>query len=160
MDTAPNIDPLHLREIEILRDVYNNCDPVKPADERFYVDCTDVRGGTIFARKLCAELSRTETYIKALFTGHIGCGKSSELQHLADTMSHPHPLPGQKRFFPIVVNMSEYLDEYDVEIPDILLAVVAEVADAFRSRLGIELQDSYLVNRWEELQGYLSSPVA
>jgi len=148
-----------MTDSEILAAVYNNCDPAKPAAQRFYVDCTDVRGGALFANKLCIELSQTTSHIHSLFTGHIGCGKSSELQHLADQLSQKTPLADKKRFFPIVVNMSEYLDEYDVSTTDILLAVVAELADNLREREGIVLSDSYLLKRWEELKGYLTSDV-
>ncbi len=144
---------------QILTALYNNCDPARPAEKNFYVDCTEVRGAAAFAGKLCTELSQTTGRIRSLFTGHIGCGKSSELQHLADTMSHKTPLPGRKRFFPVVVNMSEYLDEYDVGATDILLAVVTELADALRDGAGITLSDSYLKRRWEELKGYLGSDV-
>jgi hypothetical protein len=146
-----------LTDSEILAALYNNCDPAKPANARFYVDCADVRGGAVFAQKFCNELSQTNGRLKALFTGHIGCGKSSELQHLADKMSHHAPLPGQKRFFPVIVNMSEYLDEYDVTTTDILLAIVAELADALRKQVGITLSDSYLRKRWDEVKGYLLS---
>jgi hypothetical protein len=144
---------------DVLAHVYNACDPATPASERYYVDCTDVRGGALFAVNLCAELSQTKGRIHSLFTGHIGCGKSSELKHLADQVNQPQPLPGRKRFFPVVVNMSEYLDEFDVSATDILLAIVAELADALRSREEIRLSDSYLLKRWDELKGYLTSDI-
>ena len=118
-----------------------------------------MRGGAVFAIKLCTELSQTNTRIHSLFTGHIGCGKSSELQHLADEMSGKSQRLGQKRFFPIIVNMSEYLDENDVSTTDILLAVVAELADSLREREGIELADSFLKRRWDEVKDYLGSDV-
>lgn len=146
-----------MTEPEILAAVYNNCDPVKPADAPFYVDCTDVRGGAVFAIKLYTELSQTNGRIHSLFTGHIGCGKSSELKHLADKMSHKTLLSGQKRFFPVIVNMSEYLDEYDVSTTDILLSVVTELADALRKQEGIEIAPSYLNRRWDEVKDYLGS---
>jgi hypothetical protein len=74
-------------------------------------------------------------------------------------MSYKTPQDGQKRFFPVVVNMSEYLDEYDVSTTDILLAIVAELADALRDRESIALSDSYLKRRWDEVKGYLGSDV-
>ena len=118
-----------------------------------------MRGSGVFAIKLCTELSQTNTRIHSLFTGHIGCGKSSELQHLADKMSGKTQMLGQKRFFPIIVNMSEYLDENDVSTTDILLAIVAELSDALREREGMKISDSFLKKRWDEFKGYLLSDV-
>ncbi len=32
---------------DILRHIYNACDPFKPATEEYYLDCGAVRGGTV-----------------------------------------------------------------------------------------------------------------
>jgi hypothetical protein len=148
-----------LTDADILRKLLNNCDPYKPATEQFYVDCNAVRGGAVFSERLCTMLSESEGRIHTLFTGHIGSGKSSELAHLAMKMGQKTPIDGQRRFLPVIVNMSEYLDVYDVTTTDILLAVVAELGEALRTQLGITLQDSYIRKRWDEVKSYLLSSV-
>lgn len=90
-----------LTAAEILARLYNNCDLLKPASAEFYIDCTD----------------------------HLGCGKSSELQHFVDKLSYHTPLPSHKRFFAIRVDMLEYIDEYDVTPTEILLALISEFAE-------------------------------
>lgn len=129
---------------EILTILYNNFDPDQRADSTFYVDCTDVRGGDKFASKLCSDLSRTDGYIHTLFTGHIGCGKSSELQHLAETMGEPCPPEGRKRFLPVFIDTSTYLDRSDVDTADILLAIIGEMAAVLRDQVKIAFRTSLL----------------
>jgi hypothetical protein len=141
---------------EILAALYNRFDPIKAADDAFYVDCTDVRGGTVFASKLCDEVAVSNGYLHALFTGHSGCGKSSELTHLRRQLDAKTPLPPRRRLLAIVIDMIEYLDENDVSVTEILLAIVAELADALRVQ-GIELKDSYLTKRIGELRSILLS---
>lgn len=159
-----------MTDYDILAAIFNNCDPVIPASERFYADCAAGRGGYTFATKFCEDLYRTHSrvisaeavqektpsgeparYLRALFTGHQGGGKSSELAHLRNRLSVKTPLPGKSRFFPVFVNMREYLDEFDAGLEDILLAIVAEVASAFHEE-GIELQGTLLAQRLRQLK--------
>ena len=72
-----------------LRQFYHACNPSKtivvgnPEERRYYIDFSSVRGG-----KIIEELSRTIARLSPedptcqLFTGHIGCGKSTELLKL------------------------------------------------------------------------------
>lgn len=121
-----------LTENDILSELYNNLDTELRADEKFYVDCTDVRGGDELAQKLCDDLSHTNGFMHVLFSGNIGCGKSSELRHFATAMNSKILTFGRKRFFPVVIDTAEYLDRSDVDITDILLAIISETADALR----------------------------
>lgn len=146
-----------MTESEILAHILNACNPAKPATDKQYVNCSDVRGSSLFAENLCEEFTNSDEPIHALFTGHIGCGKSSELQHIADNLDCRTPRGGQKRFFPIIVNMSEYLDDFDVDVTDILLAVITETADALRTRESIEVSDSWLTSRWDELKEFVTT---
>src|SRR5262245_30835985 len=84
-----------------------------------------------------------------LFTGHIGSGKSSELEHLRQVLLQPSKT--HERCYPILLDAGEYLDAYDVTSTDILLSIVAEVASSLREHLGIELSDNYFVKRVKEI---------
>ena len=151
---------------EILTILYNNFDPAVEAGEDFYVDCTDVRGGTTFVQTLCVELSEAQSdqkrgggYTHALFAGHIGGGKSSELKHLQREMQEKTPKPGRKRLFPVFVDMRQFLDDLDAAREEILLAIVSELAFVLSRDEGIELKDGYLTKRLNELKDYLVSDV-
>ncbi len=121
-----------LTDAEILTEIYNNCDPIVPATAQFYVDCTDVRGGDAFARDLCQELGDSRGRVHQIFAGHVGGGKSSELKHLADRMNTRKPIDGQKRFFPVIVNVLEYVEENNGAIEFVLLAAVEELSKVLR----------------------------
>jgi len=58
-----------------------------------------------------------------------------------------------------MLNVSEYLDDYDAAPTDILLAIVTELADTMRRKLGVELKDNYFVQRLNEIKEFLLSDV-
>ena len=148
-----------LTEGEILTILYNNFDPAVEAGVDFYVDCTDVRGGTTFIQTLCVELSEAEnSYTHALFSGHIGGGKSSELKHLQREMQET-PKPGRNRLFPVFVDMRQFLDDLDAAREEILLAIVSELAFALKEEQNIEIKDAYLTKRFNEIKDYFKSDV-
>ena len=148
----------------------NACAPGTPAVASQYVDCTKVRGGNVFASKVQADLighpifvterdlPTKKGFLHYLFSGHVGSGKSSELLHLKECLEKTES-PQSSRFFTIVIDASEYLDEYDVKALDILLAIVSEVADEFRGRLNVELKDGYFSKRLEAIKKFLLTDV-
>lgn len=62
-------------------------------------------------------------------------------------------------YFPILLNVSDYLDDYDTTPTDILLAIVAELAETLREKAGVELTDNYFINRLNEIKGFFMSEV-
>ncbi len=169
----PTPAPIPLSDAETLNILFKNFDPIKAAPPEFYVPCSEVRGGTRFVKKLCAALSKAHdddpkkrTYLHALFAGHIGGGKSSELLHLRGEMQDSNTNTSQKHFFPVYVDMRQYLDEFDAAKEEILLAIVCELAASFKGRdddkgekLGITLADSYFTKRMREIGEILFSDV-
>lgn len=105
----------------------------KPEDRPYYIDFTTVRGG-----KIIAELGRTITRLSPnqptcqLFTGHIGCGKSTELLRLKYELE-------QQEFFVVYFESSQDLVMADVDITDILLAIAHKVSSSLE-KLKISLQ--------------------
>jgi len=136
---------------DVLRHMYDACDPQRPATEAQYLDCSDARGGSPFVEYVKTRLDLEQGHARFLFAGHIGCGKSSELEKLGRDLEHG-PI-GDPCFFPILVPTGEYLDPYDAETVDILLAIVAELALALRTKHGLDLKEGYLPKRLVELKG-------
>ena len=139
-----------------LEDFFSRFDPEKPAGA-YYVDCTAVRGNDLIGKKIFMAFAGSPgEYRHKIFTGHIGGGKSSELKKICEFLKVKQ---FGRTFFPVFVDMDDYMDNRDVDIRDIFLAIVAEVGTAFREQLGIELRDSYFAKRFAELKNALLSDV-
>jgi hypothetical protein len=148
-----------------LSTLFNAFDPNRPAGSRSYVDCSHVRGQDPFANTVSVELELQAGsaspggtgHRRFLFTGHSGCGKSTELRQL---VSHLNDRPiGGRRYVPIYVNVSELLALQDVEASDLLLAVLTVLADTLRQQHQINLREGYFASRWRELTSTLMAGV-
>jgi len=119
---------------------------------QYYIDFADVRGC-----KIVEELQRTITRISPdeptcqLFTGHIGCGKSTELQRLKAELE----LAG---FHVVYFESSQDLDMADIDISDILLSVARQVSTSLEE-IGIKLKPSYFTNLFREIGEFLQTPI-
>ena len=124
---------------EIQKDIYNAFEPNIPADARFYADCKEARGGSDLVRKMIRRLmSAKNDNLRYLFTGHLGCGKSSELLHLADKIKD------ETTFFPVYIDFEEYLDIQDTTLEDIFLGMISEIASRCREKFNIAVKaESY-----------------
>ncbi|MEH1777846.1 P-loop NTPase fold protein [Nostoc sp.] len=111
----------------------------KPEERQYYIDFSAVRGSN-----LIKELGRTIIFSEnepscQLFTGHIGCGKSTELSRLKAELE-------QKGFYVVYFESSQDLDMADVDISDILLAIARQVSQSFE-----EAQIKLQPNRFQSL---------
>ncbi|MEO0407790.1 MAG: hypothetical protein AAF289_10605 [Cyanobacteria bacterium P01_A01_bin.135] len=106
---------------------FRACNPSKtlnlsaPGDEPYYIDFSRVRGSD-----LVRELKRTITLSGEeptcqLFTGHIGCGKSTELSRLKRDLE-------TEDYHVVYFESTDDLDMGDVDISDILLAIAKQVS--------------------------------
>ncbi|NEO84555.1 MAG: AAA family ATPase [Spirulina sp. SIO3F2] len=137
---------------------YQVCNPSKtldasnPDDQQYYIDFAAVRGDN-----LINELERTITRLSPhkptcqLFTGHIGCGKSTELLQLKHHLTH-------QKFHVIYFESSADLDMADVDVTDILLAIARQVSESLES-LNIRLKPNYFVELVQELGEILQTPI-
>ncbi|HEX8195300.1 MAG TPA: hypothetical protein VF571_03740 [Pyrinomonadaceae bacterium] len=147
--------------------IYNACDPFLPALPEYYCDCKEARGGDAFAKNVFQHLRRSNPeqtkngesgqYRHCLFSGHIGSGKSSELKHLEKKLVEN--VISNTKYYPVYVDVFDYLDVNDVSITDILLAIVTELAETLREQYEVELNDTYFRRRFDELKKYLLSDV-
>lgn len=93
-------------------------------DRKYYIDFSSVRGG-----KIIEELKENITFFSPndatcnLFTGHIGCGKSTELLALKAELE-------QEGFHVVYFESSQDLEMTDVDIGDILLAIARRVIES------------------------------
>jgi nucleoside-triphosphatase THEP1 len=116
-----------------IRDFYKTVNPSqtldvsKAADRKLYIDFSSVRGDEIIEemRDSIAFYSPDEPTCE-LFTGHIGCGKSTELLRLKQKLE-------QDGFFVVYFESSEDLDMADVDIGDVLLAIAKRVGESIKT---------------------------
>ena len=98
-----------------------------PEDDRFYIDFSSVRGGT-----LIEELKDMITFLSpdiptcSLFTGHIGCGKSTELLQLKLLLENDG-------FHVVYFESSADLEMADVDIGDVMLAIAKRISESLEA---------------------------
>jgi len=114
---------------EIQKAIYNAFEPNIPATRYFYADCKEARGDSGLVKKIIKRLRNAEnTNLHYLFTGHLGCGKSSELLHLAKIIKK------ETTFFPIYIDFEKYLDVQDTTLEDIFLGMISEVVRQYKDK--------------------------
>lgn len=105
---------------------YNATNPAKTLDiskqedKSYYVDFSAVRGGELIA-ELKDKITWSEDFTCHLFTGHIGCGKSTELYRLKSELE-------AENYHVIYFEATDDLDMGNVEVSDILLAIARRTA--------------------------------
>jgi hypothetical protein len=113
-----------------LRKFFQATDPGKalavdnPEDKKYYIDFSAVRGGAII-KKLKQKITffSPDAPTCVLFTGHIGCGKSTELMRLRTELE-------QEDFHVVYFESSEDLEMTDVDISDVMLAIARRVSQS------------------------------
>ncbi len=135
---------------------FNACNPSKtlkveqPEDQKYYVDFAPVRGGNVIQR-LRRTIVQTNAATCQLFTGHIGCGKSTELFRLKADLE-------QQKFHVVYFESSADLDMADVDVSDILLAITRQVS-ASLEKVGIRLKPTYFIKLFGEIADFLQTPI-
>ncbi|MBD2414273.1 KAP family P-loop domain-containing protein [Nostoc calcicola FACHB-389] len=144
-------------KIDLVR-FFQACNPSKtlvvskPEDRQYYIDFSKVRGA-----KIIEELGRTITRLSPeeptcqLFTGHIGCGKSTELLRLKAELE-------QQGFHVVYFESSQSLDMADIDVTDILLAIAREVSQSLEA-IKINLKPGYFKNLFHEISEFLQTPL-
>ncbi|MDP2935149.1 MAG: hypothetical protein Q8O86_01520 [Dehalococcoidia bacterium] len=101
--------------------------PLESGDPR-YVLCTEVRGDENVVKCMANRIERREGEpITQLFTGHMGSGKSTELQGLRKTLE-------DRGCFVALLDADLELDLNDVEYTDILLGVARGLEHCLREK--------------------------
>ncbi|ABW31910.1 P-loop NTPase fold protein [Acaryochloris marina] len=140
-----------------LRQFFRACNPGKtirfedPEERNYYIDFSSVRGGEVIE-----ELGQTIALMDPdptcqLFSGHIGCGKSTELLRLKKELQ-------EKGFHVVYFESSADLDMGDVDVSDILLAIAHQVSESLEAAK-ISTQSSYFNRLLKECVDFLNTPV-
>ncbi|NES82689.1 MAG: ATP-binding protein [Moorea sp. SIO1G6] len=121
-------------------------------DRKYYIDLSSVRGGQIIEklRKKIAIFSSNQPTCE-LFTGHIGCGKSTELLRLKLDLE-------RSGFHVVYFESDQDLEMSDVDISDILLAIARRVSESLEGA-GISLQAGYFQKLFGEVKDILKTPM-
>ena len=123
-----------------------------PEDRQYYIDFSSVRGSDMIR-----ELNRTITLLShdeptcQLFTGHIGCGKSTELFRLKDLLEH-------QGYHVVYFESSQNLDMADVDISDVLLMIARQVSESLETE-HIRLKPGYFSNLFTEIAEFMQTPI-
>lgn len=118
--------------------------PLKPEKNGkpnpFYID----RPGNPIAELIDALMAPFYRPPKFFFSGHRGCGKSTELLHLLSNSQI------QKKYWPINFSIREEADIIDIDFRDVLLAIGGRLFREYR-RKGGELPEQLLkeLNSWK-----------
>ena len=147
---------MHLPQPDLAQ-LYRACNPTKilniddPIDRKYYIDFSQIRGSEIL-RELGKHIQfMTPASTCQLFTGHIGCGKSTELLRLKANL--------QKQGFHVVYFESDqYMDRGDTDISDILLAIARQVSESLDA-INIPTQSGYFANLLQECASFLQTPI-
>ncbi|MBE9069316.1 ATP-binding protein [Leptolyngbya cf. ectocarpi LEGE 11479] len=146
------------QKLDFLR-FFDACDPSRtlipnrPEDQAYYVDFSSVRGGRIIEtlERTILMRSRANQSTCQLFTGHIGCGKSTELRKLQADLE-------ARNFHVVYFESTEDLDMADVDVTDVLLAITRQVSTSLES-IGIKLKPGYFRNLLDQTADFLGTPI-
>src|ERR1022692_2493644 len=110
--------------------------PLRPDQNALYIDLEDVRGNTGIVHRMAEKIRLADTPTCQVLTGHRGSGKSTELSRLRQALQEP--TAGESRFFVVQVQADDELDRNDIDFPEVLIAIVRQVAEHLRDREKIE----------------------
>ena len=147
-----------------LRDVFRVTDPSKPLEsgDPRYVPCEQVRGNEDVVDFLLNTISWQEegVFCHQLFTGHRGCGKSTELLRLKARLE-------TAGYAVVYYEAGDDLDLYDVKYTDVILSIVRRITsdiDLDEKLLSTVLEwfaeTLYDKESWRDVQRTLEAEVA
>jgi energy-coupling factor transporter ATP-binding protein EcfA2 len=112
------------------RDVQAACDPGFDLEGKDLLllreDLSIVRSDRVRRIEECIRDARAGHYRLQLFSGHIGSGKTTELRWLAGELQKKKE---DQVFHAVFLDVEQYLDARDVQIPELLTAMVSALID-------------------------------
>ena len=143
-----------------LKKIYAAFDPapLKPGQHELYVNLDGVRGDAGIVRHLERKIRLSDKPTCQVLTGHRGSGKSTELGRLQHVLQEVDD--GGDRYFVVLVQADDHMDRNDVDFPEVLIAIVRQLAEDLRKRVDIKLKPGYFKVRWERIKTLLGSEVS
>jgi hypothetical protein len=141
-----------------IRAVCNPSMPLLPEDEQLHEDLSAVQGGARFQMlETRIRMADDGQFLRELVTGHAGSGKSTELLRLAARLREPK---GTQSFHVIYLDAFEYLSQWGIRLPHIIVALLAALARQEREDLKETRSAKKLVSRIKGLAGGVSKDIA
>ncbi|MEL4895350.1 ATP-binding protein [Crocosphaera sp. Alani8] len=124
-----------------LKEAYQVCnlDPLKGETIKlYYVDLSKVRNTKAIAQvDTILDFKKPEEFTTILFTGHRGCGKSTELRRIEERW--------QEKYFIVYLETDREIDIQDARYIDLYLVLIKQIEYEIRQR-GIKFNDELLSN--------------
>lgn len=140
---------------------YKACNPTRtlnianPEDRKYYIDFSSVRGArTIENMKRTISVLSPDEPTCQLFTGHIGCGKTTELLRLKYLLE-------EENFHVVYFEATDDIDIGDVDISDILLSITRHVVESLKELdiLDRQFRPNYFQRLFGEIKNMMLIPV-
>ncbi|UBF23884.1 AAA family ATPase [Kovacikia minuta CCNUW1] len=122
----------------------------KSEDRQYYIDFSPVRGNRII-QKLRKTISLSRTPTCQLFSGHVGCGKTTELFRLKNELE-------MEGFYVVYFESTEDLELDNVDVTDVLLAIARQVSEKLE-RDQIHLQPQGFRKLLQDAVAFLQTPI-
>jgi len=132
--------------------------PLRLDQQAMYVNLDDVRGDPGMVRGMAQKIQLSDEPTCQVLTGHRGSGKSTELGRLCKDLESP--IGGEAGYFVVRVQADDELDRNDIDFPEVLIAIVRQMAAQLRERKVMELKPGYFRDRWERLKKLALSEVS
>ncbi|MBW4644233.1 MAG: tetratricopeptide repeat protein [Goleter apudmare HA4340-LM2] len=147
----------HTYKLDLIR-FFNACNPSKTLnmedaeDRQYYIDFSSVRGSRLIEALSGTIIRSANDTSCQLFTGHIGCGKSTELLRLKLELE-------RKGFHVVYFESSQDMDMVDLDISDVLLAIARHVSESLEAA-DIKFEPSDYFNQlFSEVKNFLLTPI-
>lgn len=138
---------------DLLKKIYSAFDPapLRDAAAGLYVELDDVRGHSSIVSALRSKIILAEGNTCQALTGHRGSGKSTELWRLRHALEKPADNE-DGRYFVVQIQAEEELDCNDIDFPELLFAIIRQLAEQLRVREKIELKPGYFASLWNSVK--------
>lgn len=160
MDRAPLVSTyaFPVSQPREIRAVCNPSMPLLPEDDLLHEDLSAVQGGARFEMiEKRIRMADGGSFARELVTGHAGSGKSTELLRLATRLRAPK---GTQAFHVVYLDAFEYLSQWGIRLPHIVIALLAALAREQRVDLKETRSAKKLVTRIKDLAGSVSKDLA
>lgn len=140
---------------DLKKRLYNLFDP-DPCEAELYVSLDEARGSAGLVERLADDIRLSDNSVCKLLAGHRGSGKSTELLRLKQELEG-----GEEKHFVVLFDAvkDRNIDPLDADFPELLIAVIAHLADDLRKHLDTNLKPGYLKRLFGDIGSILTSTV-
>lgn len=118
--------------------------PLRPDQEDLYVSLDELRGSADVVKRLAGTIRTSDDFTAQVLAGHQGSGKSTELMRLKKEREANDP-----KYFVVLCEADEDIDRNDIDFPEVLIALLRQMAGQLKERAGINLMPGFLKSRFE-----------